>query len=89
MPPEFLDKWIERFVRRVQSKVDPESCRHAWLVCGCVLSDVSLDTCCTKCGVYGSIKDPTLAEWEAARGSVRRPYPWPENARVTAGKRHF
>jgi hypothetical protein len=89
MLPEFVQKLLERFVRRQQAKHDPSTCEHSWCVCGCFTSLVALDVVCLRCGVYGLVPDPSEAEWIAARESVTKPYDWDQPDRVVVGKRGF
>lgn len=86
MPPDILGRLLDRFARYMQSRVDPEACQHAWVICGAVLSDVSLDAECLKCGTCGSVKNPTEEEWMRADGSISRPYEWDQPSRVVVGE---
>ena len=85
MPPEFLDRVRGRFVRRAQARADAARCECVWRVCPSVLSTVALKTCCTRCGVYGGVDDPTEAERARACGSLTDPYPRTGGRRVVAG----
>jgi hypothetical protein len=38
---------------------------------------------CTKCGLHGTVDDPTLEEWSQAFDAPATPYPWTDESRIT------
>jgi hypothetical protein len=59
------------------------TCRHQWVVFSTAFKEVWLMLQCTKCGLHGTVDDPTLEEWETAYDAPSHPYPWTDEARIT------
>jgi hypothetical protein len=38
---------------------------------------------CTRCGLHGTVDDPTREEWSKAYDAPSNPYPWTDVARIT------
>jgi hypothetical protein len=73
-------------------KGNKEHCQHEWVVFSTALQEVCLMVECVKCGVFGTVDDPTKDEWRRASSASSRPYGWAANERVTVrgtpGMRH-
>ena len=65
-------------------KTQPASglCDHSWYVVSTILSEVSLQVLCEKCGLYGDVPGPNEAEWSRAFDSPSQPYEWTQGDRV-------
>lgn len=79
-------EWRYAVFRRVLPYLvgDPKTCEHEWWVVSTVLTNVSLDVQCYRCGTYGNVRDPTAAEWSAAYHAPSEPYRWTEPSRVAS-----
>jgi hypothetical protein len=55
---------------------------HEWVVFSTALSDGWLMLQCVKCGLHGTIKDPSKKEWNKAFHAPARPYRWKDRTRV-------
>jgi hypothetical protein len=56
---------------------------HHWVVFGRTLEEGWLMLQCTKCGLHGTVDDPTQEEWSRAFDAPPNPYPWADEARIT------
>jgi len=57
-------------------------CDHKWMVFSTALADTCLMLKCSRCGVFGTVDNPTEDEWDAGFYSPSKPYRWHENDRV-------
>jgi len=60
-----------------------KTCRHEWVVFSTALQDVCLLVECVKCGLFGTVDDPTEEEWSEAFDAAENPYLWTDQSRVT------
>jgi len=58
------------------------NCEHEWWVFSTAIADVCLMLYCSKCNAYGTVDDPTKAEWAAGFYAPSDNYRWCENDRV-------
>jgi hypothetical protein len=56
---------------------------HEWVVFGRVMEQFCLLLECAQCGAFGTVDDPTKAEWHAAYTAPSAPYHWKDSFRVT------
>ena len=59
------------------------TCQHSWVVFSTALEEGWLMVQCTKCGLHGTVDDPTMEEWSRAYHAPSAPYPWTEESRIT------
>lgn len=74
--------WFKRLLAGRASIDLYAPCDHSWEVVSTVLSEVALQTQCKRCGLYGSVPNPSEEEWERAFDSPSSPYDWSEPERV-------
>lgn len=61
----------------------PKPCpNHEWVVYSTILKENYLLVQCVKCGMIGTVQDPTADEWSAAFYAPSVPYQWMESGRV-------
>ena len=76
-------KFFQNLLGKSQETFDPYApCDHHWEVVGTVLSEVSLQTHCKRCALYGSVPNPSEEEWDRAFHAPDNPYDWDEPERV-------
>ena len=59
------------------------TCQHSWVVFSTALEEGWLMVQCTKCGLHGTVDDPTMEEWSRAFHAPATPYPWTDESRIT------
>ena len=65
------------------SNVDEKTCQHhEWVVFSTALKERWLMLQCAKCGILGTVGDPSEEEWSVAFHAPSRPYSWHDDARV-------
>ena len=55
---------------------------HRWIVYSTAVRDGCLELLCQRCGLFGSVDDPTKEEWSAAFYAPDAPYAWDDASRV-------
>ena len=74
---------VRRFIRKsTETSESRGSCKHEWQVVGTVISESALQTQCKRCGLFGSVPDPSEEEWDLAFDAPDSPYDWNEHERV-------
>jgi hypothetical protein len=61
---------------------------HQWVVFSCAYRERALMLHCVKCGVFGTVDDPSREEWSEAFHAPSHPYPWHDESRVTLRPEH-
>jgi hypothetical protein len=56
---------------------------HEWVVYSTALTERWLMLQCVRCGLHGTVEDPSAKEWSEAYSAPSRPYRWPDAERVT------
>jgi len=63
--------------------MDEKTCQHhEWVVFSTALKERWLMLQCAKCGIMGTVEDPSEEEWSVAFHTPSRPYSWHDDARV-------
>lgn len=81
---EILKKTWRKFLIKFIFE-NPEKCEHEWEVYNVALKDHCLELSCNKCGLVGSVNNPTDEEWEKGLTSPSNPYIWKDHSRVKKG----
>lgn len=58
------------------------ACHHEWAVFSTAITEGWLMLQCTRCGLHGTVSDPSEAEWSKAFHAPKRPYKWVQDQRV-------
>lgn len=77
-----MKNWLVQLLKGRKSNDLYSPCDHSWQVVSTVLSEVALQTQCKRCGLYGSVPNPSEEEWSKAFDAPSSPYDWLEPERV-------
>lgn len=56
---------------------------HEWVVFSTAITEGWLMLQCVRCGLHGTVEDPTGEEWSEAFHAPSKPYRWRDKSRVT------
>lgn len=60
--------------------------KHEWVVFSTCINTVELMVECAKCRAFGTVPEPTKAEWKKAFYAPSNPYAWEDDSRVVVRK---